>query len=152
MFVNIIDRLLHMKKESGYQKHERVDICFLAPLDFLQYLREQKEILQKLINTANIDYLDNKTQLETYRTENIINITIGMKAQKKEIIINKKQTLNEQLNKKEQELQSIRTLIPGLSEYGVDPKIITQKKKEMNKIKAEIEEINYKIQKEKLNK
>ncbi len=152
LFVNIIDRLLHMKKESGYQKHERVDICFLAPLDFLQYLREQKEILQKLINTANIDYLDNKTQLETYRTENIINITIGMKAQKKEIIINKKQTLNEQLNKKEQELQSIRTLIPGLSEYGVDPKIITQKKKEMNKIKAEIEEINYKIQKEKLNK
>ena len=152
LFVDIIDRLLHMKKEQWYKKHEVVDICFLAPLDFLQYLREQEHILEKLINTTNIDYLDNEKQLETYKTENIINITIGMKAQHKKTIKSKKETLKETLSIKEQELQAIRILIPGLSAHGTDEEIIRQKKKEMNKIKKEIEEINYEIQKEKFNK
>jgi hypothetical protein len=141
-----------MKKEQGFKKHEVVDICFLAPLDFLQYLREQEQILQNLINTTHIDYLDNEKQLETYKIENIINITIGMKAEHKKVIISKKEALKENLRIKEQALQSIRILIPSLSAQGTDPEIIRQKKKEMNKIKTEIEEINYKIQKEKLNK
>lgn len=150
--MDIIDRFLAMKQKYDYAKHDEVNICFFAPLDFLQYLRKQEKILYKLINISSIEYLENEKELGKYHTESIINITIGIKAQHKEVIINKKEGLRESLRLKEQELQSIRTMMPSLSSSGADPEVIRQKKKEMNKLKKDIEELQYETQKEKLNK
>ena len=150
--MDIIDRFLAMKQKYDYAKHDEVNICFFAPLDFLQYLRKQEKILYKLINISSIEYLENEKELGKYHTESIINITIGIKAQHKEVIINKKEDLRESLRLKEQELQSIRTMMPSLSSSGADPEVIRQKKKEMNKLKKDIEELQYETQKEKLNK
>ena len=152
LFMDIIDRFLAMKQKYDYAKHDEVNICFFAPLDFLQYLRKQEKILYKLINISSIEYLENEKELGKYHTESIINITIGIKAQHKEVIINKKEGLRESLRLKEQELQSIRTMMPSLSSSGADPEVIRQKKKEMNKLKKDIEELQYETQKEKLNK
>ncbi len=152
LFMDIIDRFLILKQKNNYAKHESVDICFFAPLDFLQYLRKQEHILAKLINTSSIEYLESEKQLWSYQTENIINITIGIKTHQKEIRINKKENLHEILCKKEQELQGIRSLITGLSTNGTDPEIIREKKREINKLKKEIDEIKYQIQKEKVRK
>jgi len=149
LFIDIIDKFLSLRRQRGYAKHETVEICFLAPLDFLQYLREQEYIVKKLIHTSDIKYLNNEKDLETYTTETIINITIGIKTQRKEVPISKKESLQDVLKTKEQELQSIRILIPSLSANWADPEIIRKKKKEMNKLKQEIEEIQYEIQKEK---
>ena len=112
LFMDIIDRFLEIKKEKGYAKHETMEICFFAPLDFLQYLRKEEKILQKLINASTITYLDNEKELDAYITDTIINITIGIKKQRKEIIISKKDNLKDILKIKEQELQSIRIFIP----------------------------------------
>lgn len=101
-----------MKLQYGHAKHEEIDICFFAPLDFLQYLRKQEKILYKLINVSSIEYLENEKELGKYHTENIINITIGIKANNKEIVVNKKENLHETLCIKEQELQTIRAMIP----------------------------------------
>lgn len=152
LFMDIIDRFLAMKHQYSYAKHEEVEICFFAPLDFLQYLRKHEKILSKLIKTSSIEYLENEKELKRYHTESIINITIGIKAQRKEIIIDKKEDLRETLRQKEQELQTIRTLIPGLSASGADPELIRAKKREMNKIKKDIDEIKLEIQKQKLSK
>jgi len=152
LFMDIIDKFLAMKQKYEYAKHEEVDICFFAPLDFLQYLRKQEKILGKLINISSIEYLENEKELWGYHTESIINITIGIKAQHKEVKIDKKETIRETLRAKEQELQSIRSMMPSLSSSGADPEIIRQKKKEMNKLKKDIEELNYELQKQKVNK
>jgi hypothetical protein len=61
--MDIIDRFLAMKQKYEYAKHEEVDICFFAPLDFLQYLRKQEKILGKLINISSIEYLENEKEL-----------------------------------------------------------------------------------------
>ena len=150
--MDIIDKFLAMKQKYDYAKHEDVDICFFAPLDFLQYLRKQEKILCKLINISSIEYLENEKELGGYHTESIINITIGIKAQHKEVKIDKKENIRETLRAKEQELQSIRTMMPSLSSSGADPEVIRQKKKEMNKLKKDIEELNYELQKQKVTK
>jgi len=142
-----------MKQQYEHAKHEEIEVCFFAPLDFLQYLRQQEKIIHKLINASSIEYLENEKELEKYHTENIINITIGIKKQgKKVIVLSKKEKIREALRAKEQELQSIRTLIPGLSASGGDPDVIREKKKEMNKLKKDIEDLQYEFQKEKINK
>lgn len=48
--MDIINKFLEMKEKYKYAKHEEVDICIFAPLDFLQYLRKQEKIIDKLIN------------------------------------------------------------------------------------------------------
>ncbi|HBB04104.1 TPA: hypothetical protein DCZ39_04380 [Patescibacteria group bacterium] len=151
--MDIIDKFLSMKQTYKYAKHEEIDVCFFAPLDFLQYLRKQEKIVYKLINASSIEYLENEKELSKYYTENIINITIGIKMQRKEqIVTNKKEDIRESLRAKEQQLQFLRTLIPGLSASGVDPEIIREKKKEMTAIKKDIEELQYELQKEKANR
>lgn len=112
LFMDIIDKFLAMKDKYKYAKHEEVDICFFAPLDFLQYLRKQEKTLSKLINTSSIEYLENERDLEKYSTESIINITIGIKAQHKEMMVERNEDIYETLRKKEQELQTIRSIIP----------------------------------------
>lgn len=153
LFMDIIDKFLEMRIKHEYPKHEEIEVCFFAPLDFLQYLRQEEKILYKLIKTSEIEYLENEKELEKYHTENIINITIGIKKDHKETKkTNKKDDIRETLREKEQELQSIRTIFPSLSANGVDPEIIKDKKKEMTKLKKDIEELHYQLQKEKSNK
>ncbi len=153
--MDIIDRFLAMKLKYGYAKHEEIEICFFAPLDFLQYLRKQEKIIYNLINASAIEYLENEKELNAYHTESIINITIGIKAQRKELAASnkeKKEDIRDILRAKEQELQAIRILIPGLSANGVDAEVIRDKKKEMNKLKKDIEDLHYQLQKQKINK
>lgn len=152
LFMDIIEKFLNMKDELHHAKHETIDICFFAPLDFLQFLRTQENILYTLINAATIEYLENERELNNYHTENIINITIWIKTEKTVHIQQKKENLQELLEEKEQELQRTRTIIWWLSANGADPESIKDKKKEMTKIKKEIEDIQYEIQKQKINK
>ncbi|MEI6118926.1 MAG: class I tRNA ligase family protein [bacterium] len=153
LFMDIIDKFLNMKQKYEYAKHEEIEVCFFAPLDFLQYLRKQEKIIYKLINASSIEYLENEKELEKYHTENIINITIGIKKERqKTVVTNKKDDIRESLREKEQELQSMRTMMPSLSSSGADPALIRDKKKEMSKLKKDIEELQYQLQKEKANK
>ncbi len=153
LFMDIVDKFLDMKVKYQYAKHEEIEICFFAPLDFLQYLRQQEKIIHKLIHASSIEYLENEKELDKYHIESIINITIGIKAQHKQsATTNRKEDICESLRAKEQELQRIRTLFPGLSSSGADPEAVKEKKKEMNKLKKDIEELQYQLQKEKANK
>ena len=153
LFMDIIDKFLAMKEKYTYAKHEEIEICFFAPLDFLQYLRKQEKIIYKLINASSIEYLENEKELDAYYKESIINITIGIKTQHKEtVIVNKKETIRKELRIKEQQIQQNRTIITGLSASGADPEVIRNKKKEMSKLKKDVEELQYELQKEKANK
>lgn len=154
LFMDIIDKFISMKQKYEYLKHEEVEICFFAPLDFLQYLRKEEKVIYKLINVSSIEYLENEKELTNYHTESIINITIGMKThiQKEETPGDKKENIRNELQTKEQQIQQIRSIIPWLSANGADPEIIKEKKKEMAKLKKDVEELQYQLQKEKANK
>lgn len=62
--MDIINKFLEMKQQYHYAKHEQVDICFFAPLDFLQYLRAQENIVNNLMHIACITYLESKKELQ----------------------------------------------------------------------------------------
>lgn len=110
--MDIIDKFIEMKHTHDFAKHEEVEICFFAPLDFLQYLRKQENIIHKLINASVIGYLENEKELNEYYTEKIINIIIGIKARDKEpMITDMKESIHKILRIKEQQIQQIRTII-----------------------------------------
>lgn len=153
LFMDIINKFLEMKQQYNCAKHENVDICFFAPLDFLQYLRAQEQIMNNLIHIECITYLESEKELQWYHTEHIINITIGIKKNiNTPTTCNRQQQLKDLLQIKEQALQTIRTMLPWLSASGADPEIITNKKKEMIQLKKDIENLEYEIQKQKFNK
>ena len=111
--MDIINKFLAMKEQYNCAKHENIDICFFAPLDFLQYLRTQEHIIHKLIHVACINYLESEKELQGYHIDNIINITIGIKkSETNDIPQNKQQQLKDILQRKEQALQTIRTMLP----------------------------------------
>ncbi|MEI7920034.1 MAG: hypothetical protein WCH65_07970 [bacterium] len=90
LFMDIIEKFLNMREKLKHPKHESIDICFFAPLDFLQFLRGQENIITTLLNISSIEYLENERELNYFHTENIINITIGIKKEKTVAIPTKK--------------------------------------------------------------
>lgn len=62
--MDIINKFLEMKQQYNCAKHENVDICFFAPLDFLQYLRAQEQIMNNLIHIECITYLESEKELQ----------------------------------------------------------------------------------------
>ncbi len=154
LFMDIIDKFSSLRKKYDYARHDSVDICFFAPLEFLQYLRRHESTVKKLINTADISYVENERELVSYHTESIINITIGIKATPVELVQTAPNTtdLKQLVRDKEQQVQQLRIFISWLISTASDPELIKQKKREMNKLKKEMEELQYEIQKAKLDK
>jgi len=152
--MDIIDKFSSLRKKYDYARHDSVDICFFAPLEFLQYLRRHESTVKKLINTADISYVENERELVSYHTESIINITIGIKATPVELVQTAPNTtdLKQLVRDKEQQVQQLRIFISWLISTASDPELIKQKKREMNKLKKEMEELQYEIQKAKLDK
>jgi len=152
LFVDIIDKFLELKEAQWYAKHEKINICFFAPLDFLQYIKKQEKTLDTLINISSIHYLENEKLLDNYYTANIINIHIWIPKTQTHASNTNEENLEELLYQKEQVLQKIRNILPWLSTSWCDEEIIQQKKQEMSNIKKDIEQLQYRISKKKLQK
>ena len=60
LFMDIIEKFLNMREKLKHPKHESIDICFFAPLDFLQFLRGQENIIRmiKIWVNSSLDGLD----------------------------------------------------------------------------------------------
>jgi predicted class III extradiol MEMO1 family dioxygenase len=83
--MDIIDKFALLRERINQPKHQKVDICFNASTDFLHYLKDNEDIIQKLVNTEKIEYIDKEKDLQKYETENIIDVIIGIKAISKPI-------------------------------------------------------------------
>ncbi len=77
--MDIIDRFTALREKIQQPRHQKVDICFSASIDFLHYIRSNEDIIQKLVNTEKIEYIDKEKDLQKYETDSIIDVTIGMR-------------------------------------------------------------------------
>lgn len=93
--------------------------------------------------------------MNEYRTDEIIDIHIGLKkyvetdGQQKII---SRLSLQQQLVKKQEYLQHLKLLLPQMIQAEQDPAAIEKKKKEIELVKEDIEQLEYEISKEKMKK
>lgn len=150
--MDIIDKFTALREKTGQAKHQKVDICFHASMDFIHYIKENEDIVTKLINTDQINYVDNEKGLASYETDSIIDVTIGLRAIGKPIkIVANKESWTKELARKQEELQEIRNLTSKLSLDKKNKKIIEKKKEEMLELKKGIEKLEFEIKKSKMN-
>ena len=149
--MDIIDRLHQLRERINKPKHEEIDVAVSASIDFQQYLKDNEEIIQKLLHTNCIDYLDNEKDLVKYETDTIIDVTIGVRGIGKPIKEISYVQLEHEISKKQELLQSIRKIASQLSLDSNNNKIMQEKRQEMNDLKKEIEKLEYEVKKIKMN-
>ncbi len=153
LFMDIIDRFTALREKIQQPRHQKVDICFSASIDFLHYIRSNEDIIQKLVNTEKIEYIDKEKDLQKYETDSIIDVTIGMRWVSKPIKEEDTSYLLKQtLERKKEELQKLRNITAKLSLDKSEKKKINIKKEEMSLLKADIEKLEYEISKTRINK
>lgn len=151
IFMDIIDKLHHLREAIQKPKHEKIDICISASIDFQQYMKEHEDIIQKLLYTNEIQYIDNEKDLAKYEIDTIIDVTIGVRGIGKPIKQNNYIEREQEITRKQEKLQNIRKIAGQLSLQWGNKKAIEQKKEEMKQIKDEIERIEYEIKKIRMN-
>ena len=152
LFMDIIDKFTALREKTGQAKHQKVDICFHASMDFIHYIKENEDIVTKLINTDQINYVDNEKNLASYETDSIIDVTIGLRIIGKPIkVVANKEIRSKELIKKQEKLQEIRSLTSKLSLDKKNKRLIEKKKEEMQELKKEIEKLEFEIKKSKMN-
>lgn len=152
LFMDIMDKCILLRERTNQAKHQKVDIAFLASLDFLQYIRHNEDIVAKLINTDQINYVNNEKELQKYETDSIIDVTIGIKGIAKPLKpVEGKESRKQELEKKQERLQEIRHLTAQLSLDSKNRKLVAAKKEEMELLKKDIEKLEYAIKKSKMN-
>lgn len=150
--MDIIDKFILLREKTNQAKHQKVDIAFQASIDFLHYIKENEDIINKLVNVNEIAYINNEKDLQKYETDTIIDVTIGIKGVSKTL----KQPEGRddwaaQLAKKQARLQEIRNITSKLSLDKKNKRIVEKKKEEMNQLKKEIEKLEFEIKKSKMN-
>lgn len=152
LFMDIVDKFIALREKAQQPKHEKVDICFHASMDFIHYIKENEDIVAKLVNTQQINYIDNEKELSKYETDSIIDVTIGLRTIGKVLKpVDGKELRVKQLQEKQEQLQGLRNLTAKLSLDKKNKKIIDKKKDEMNELKKDIEKLEFEIKKSKMN-
>ena len=152
LFMDIIDKFIGLRERAGQAKHQKVDICFHASMDFIHYIKENEDIIAKLINTEQINYVNNEKDLASYETDSIIDVTIGLRGLGKPIkVVDNKESWTKELARKQEQLQDIRNLTSKLSLDKKNKKLIEKKKEEMAELKKDIEKLEFEIKKSKMN-
>jgi valyl-tRNA synthetase len=113
--MDIIDKLHHLREAIQKPKHEKIDICISASIDFQQYMKEHEDIIQKLLYTNEIQYIDNEKDLAKYEIDTIIDVTIGVRGIGKPIKQNNYIEREQEIIRKQEKLQNIRKIAGQLS-------------------------------------
>ena len=154
LLTDIINKIRALKKKNNLKKHQYIDLFIQATPDFLEFIQKYEEMFMTLLKITKIKYLKLHEKIEDgYTTDMIINMTMGIKAvemeeQEVEELPDTKQILEE----KKAHLQYLRSMISGLSAQSGDAseEKLKQKKKEFERTKKEIDELEFQYQKEKM--
>ncbi|HCY21764.1 TPA: hypothetical protein DIC40_08195 [Patescibacteria group bacterium] len=115
--------------------------------DFIKFARSNESLFKKTLHAEDVIYLVHHEEVPCgYKKEDIIDISIGIKAMSKPSISGIL-LLQKQLQEKEEYMQHLKHLVQELNTSGADNSIIQQKKDEISKIKQEIELLNFEISK-----
>lgn len=149
--MDIIDKFLAIKDGLECKKHTPVDAFIKANPDFLRFTKANEATIKKIVNINKMEYLNiNEDHPRGYTTEDIIDMTVGLKAaqvvhieeQPKGIVEQKKDL--EQMN---EYLQYLKNTVSAMMINKSKEEEIEKKKKEIAKIKKTLLEMEYEINK-----
>ncbi len=147
LFMEIIDKFTNIKSDLWLKKHDTVELFIRSNPDFIRFAKNNEPLFTKTLHAENVLYLVHHEEVPCgYKKEDIIDISIGLKAAAKKSISGI-HLLQKQLQEKEEYLQHLKHLVQQMSSSGGDNVLIQQKKEEIASIKKEIEEISFEISK-----
>lgn len=147
LFMEIIDRFSTMKVWLGLKKHDVVGLFIRSNPDFIKFAKSNESLFKKTLHAEDIIYLVHHEEIPCgYKKEDIIDISIGLKALAKPAISGIP-LLKKQLQEKEEYLQHLKHLVQQMSSSDADDVLIQQKKEEISKIKKDIESLTFEISK-----
>jgi len=149
--MDIIDKFLAIKSTLASKKHMPVDAFIKANPDFIRFTKANETTIKKIVNINKMDYLNtNEDHPIGYSTEEIIDMTLGIKLSQIILIENKPKGLIELKKEFEQlneYLQYLKNTVSVMVANKSNEDEIAQKKKEIIKIKKDILDMEYELNK-----
>lgn len=147
LFMEIIDKFVGIKSDLWLKKHDTVELFIRSNPDFIKFAKSNESLFQKTLHAESVLYLVHHEEVPCgYKKEDIIDISIGLKAAAKQSISGI-YLLQKQLQEKEEYLQHLKHLVQQMSSNGIDETLVQQKKEEISTIKKDIEKLTFEISK-----
>lgn len=146
LFIDIISRLLNIKKDLWLKKHELVDVFVNASADFIHTIWDYQDVLWQIVRANKLDFVRNNQEFDTnwYTVDNVIDIQIWLKQVSQNTKNTYLQDLKTKLEQKKDYIQYLRSIISSASSAGKYD-IVHLKNKEMETIKAEVDALEHEI-------
>jgi len=148
LLMDIVDKLQNLKAWIWAKKHETIDVFIQANPEFLDFLVENKELLDSLVKISNIESIKLHEEIpQGYETDNVININLWVKAVaqeevKKDVLVE----MEEERADKLEHLQHMKSLVASVSQAGNED-IVNQKRSEISNLQKEVEDLDFEISK-----
>ncbi len=154
ILMDIVDKINWLKQKIWAKKHEGISVFIQANPDLIEFLSQSEEFLKSILNISDLNYIRIHESIPNwYQLDNVININIGVKsiAQQKEIKKDVLLEMQEELDSKKEYLQHLKSLVASIIQ-SASPEIIQQKKKDIQKLQKEIDDLDFNINKIKSNR
>jgi len=151
LFMDIIDKFLAIKDGLALKKHASVDAFIKANPDFLRFTKSNEATIKKIVNIDKMEYINiNEDHPHGYVTEDIIDMTVGLKVGRAVPLEEKPKGLLElkkELEQMNDYLQYLKNTVSAMMINKSKEEEIEKKKKEVAKVKKNILEMEYEINK-----
>jgi hypothetical protein len=147
--MDIIDKFLAIKEGLACKKHTIVNAFIKANPDFLRFTKANESTIKKIVNINKMEYLNiNEDHPHGYTTEDIIDMTVGLKISQEVRLEEKPKSvpeLKKELEQMNDYLQYLKNTVSAMMIHKSKEEEIALKKKEILKVKKSILEMEYEI-------
>ena len=154
IFSEVIDKINQMKQKIWLKKHEVADIFIQANPDLLNFLHENESVFRLLTKIQSINLLRSNEEIPSWcEIDNVINILVWIKKPDKVTVEIKKDVLVDletEYREKSEHLQHLKGLFASIY-WNMDGDLVEKKRQEISNLQNEIEELEFKIWKLKMN-
>lgn len=151
LFMDLVDKFSTIKQSLDLKKHAPVSTFLQSNPDFIKFTKSNEHLIKKTLHAEEILYFTHHEKYPSgYKNEEIIDITIGLKAFSVATSQNSVYSLQKKLDEKQEYLQYVRSLLSNMNASGAETKLLDQKREEIAKLKEEIDELALAINKLKI--
>lgn len=154
LLFDILQGITSKKAELQLKKHLPIELAVQANPEILRMLETHQESLKLLFKTQEIHYLTaNEAFPEGFETFHILDMQVGIKAIASSPKQNAFAELERAFKAKSQTLEYVRSTLMALSLNPLsDPAKIAEKEAELEQLKTDLQILEIKIQKAKMEK
>ena len=150
----VVDKINQMKQKIGLKKHEVADVFVQANPDLLNFLHENESIFRLLTKIQSISLLRSNEEIPKWcEIDNVINILVWVKKPdvvaveiKKDVLVD----LETEYREKVDHLQHLKALFASIY-WNADDDLVEKKRQEIANLQNDIEGLEFKIGKLKIN-